>query len=196
MTNLKIRKSLAYKTYLAYATGTIPPKKARNFKKPASPSKKKTLFAIEEPAKKPIKKPTVRRQTAGVQIRDTPGLSLSKKKAPAKAKRKGLNCCLKSNHLRKLSLKRLSNEANRKQTFIKQVAQQSDDDRTESDDDKSADLNKTDDKEEDEFVHTFEDYVPTNDEADDVNDEWNSYRLGLEARSARLAAASDDHPRF
>ncbi|GJT50551.1 hypothetical protein Tco_0976708 [Tanacetum coccineum] len=53
MTNLKMRKSHAYKTYLAYATGAIPPKKARKFKKPASLSKKKTLVAVEEPAKKP-----------------------------------------------------------------------------------------------------------------------------------------------
>nr|GEV94236.1 retrotransposon protein, putative, Ty3-gypsy subclass [Tanacetum cinerariifolium] len=123
MTNLKIRKPLAYKTYLAYATGTIPPKKVRKFKKPASPSKKKTFIDVEEPAKKPVKKPTVRSQSAGVQIRDTPG--------------------------------------------------KSDDDRTESDDDKSADLNKTDEEEEeeDEFVHTPKDYVPTNDETDDVNDE-------------------------
>ncbi|GKB89694.1 hypothetical protein Tco_0961966 [Tanacetum coccineum] len=33
------------------------PKKARKLKKPASPSKKKTLVAVEEPTKKPAKKP-------------------------------------------------------------------------------------------------------------------------------------------
>ncbi|GKA73262.1 hypothetical protein Tco_0779478 [Tanacetum coccineum] len=50
----------------------------------------------------------------------------------------------------------------------------SDDERTESDDDKSIDLNKTDDEEEDqgdEFVHTPDDYVPTNDETHDVDNE-------------------------
>ncbi|GJW83970.1 hypothetical protein Tco_0157115 [Tanacetum coccineum] len=41
---------------------------------------------------------------------------------------------------------------------------QSNDERTEFDNDKSADLNKTDDEEEDEFVHTPNDYVPTDDE--------------------------------
>ncbi|GJY23217.1 putative ribonuclease H-like domain-containing protein [Tanacetum coccineum] len=87
MTNLKMRKSHAYKTYLAYATGAIPSKKARKFKKLASLSKKKTLVAIEEPAKKAAKKPTAKRQSAGVQIQDTPGVSGSKKKAPAKAER-------------------------------------------------------------------------------------------------------------
>ncbi|GKC76296.1 hypothetical protein Tco_1127070 [Tanacetum coccineum] len=52
--------------------------------------------------------------------------------------------------------------------------QQGDDERTESDDDKSVDLNKTDDEEEtqeDKFVHTPDDYVPTDDETDDVYDE-------------------------
>ncbi|GKC33460.1 hypothetical protein Tco_1040754, partial [Tanacetum coccineum] len=52
--------------------------------------------------------------------------------------------------------------------------QQGDDERTKSDDDDSVDLNKTDDEEktqEDEFVHTPDDYVPTDDETDDVDDE-------------------------
>ncbi|GJY92168.1 hypothetical protein Tco_0507950, partial [Tanacetum coccineum] len=52
--------------------------------------------------------------------------------------------------------------------------QQGDDERTESDDNKSVDLNKIDDEEEtqeDEFVHTPDDYVPTDDETHDVDDE-------------------------
>ncbi|GJT59927.1 hypothetical protein Tco_1003460 [Tanacetum coccineum] len=51
---------------------------------------------------------------------------------------------------------------------------QSDDERTESDNDKNVDLNKTDDEEElqkDVFVHTPDDYVPTDDELHDVDDE-------------------------
>ncbi|GJZ32196.1 hypothetical protein Tco_0577632 [Tanacetum coccineum] len=87
MTSLKIRNSPAYKTFLAYATGAIPSKKARKFKKPASSSKKKTLVAVEEPVKKSAKKPATRIQSAGVQIGDTHGVSVSKKKAPTKAKR-------------------------------------------------------------------------------------------------------------
>ncbi|GKD60696.1 hypothetical protein Tco_1298205, partial [Tanacetum coccineum] len=47
---------------------------------------------------------------------------------------------------------------------------QSDDERIESDDDdKTVDINKTDDEEEDEFGHTCDDYVPTDDE--NVDDE-------------------------
>ncbi|GJT94620.1 hypothetical protein Tco_1090138 [Tanacetum coccineum] len=49
--------------------------------------------------------------------------------------------------------------------------QQGDDERTEFDDDKSVDLNKTDDDEEDEFVHTPDNYVPTDEETNDVDEE-------------------------
>ncbi|GJU73328.1 hypothetical protein Tco_1264733 [Tanacetum coccineum] len=87
MTNQQMQDSPAYKSYLAFATGAETPKKARKFKKPASPSKKKTLVAIKEPVEKPAKKHATRRQSAGVQIRDTLGVSVSKKKAPAKTKR-------------------------------------------------------------------------------------------------------------
>ncbi|GJR64026.1 hypothetical protein Tco_0010091 [Tanacetum coccineum] len=62
MTNLKMQKSPAYKTYLAYDTRAIPPKKARKFKKLTSPLKKKTLVAVEEPAEKPA----ARRQSTDV----------------------------------------------------------------------------------------------------------------------------------
>ncbi|GJZ19640.1 hypothetical protein Tco_0556230, partial [Tanacetum coccineum] len=44
------------------------PRKQGNLKKPASPSKKKTLVTIEEPAEKPAKKPTARRQASLVGV--------------------------------------------------------------------------------------------------------------------------------
>ncbi|GKF56421.1 hypothetical protein Tco_0166761, partial [Tanacetum coccineum] len=46
----------------------ITPKKARKFRKPASPSKKNTLVTVDEPIEKPAKKHGARRQSAGVQI--------------------------------------------------------------------------------------------------------------------------------
>ncbi|GKA79558.1 hypothetical protein Tco_0786154 [Tanacetum coccineum] len=91
-TLLDIKDSKAYKTYLDFATGKATPKKARKFKKVASPSKKLSLVLEEEPvvkptrAKKPAKKSTTI-PTADVVIRDTPGVSMSKKKAPTKANR-------------------------------------------------------------------------------------------------------------
>ncbi|GKD92344.1 hypothetical protein Tco_1372181, partial [Tanacetum coccineum] len=75
-----------------FATGKVAPKKARKFKKIASPSKKLSPVLEEEHVKKPkkAKKHTKKSTTmpiAGVVIRDTPGVSVSKKKTPAKGDR-------------------------------------------------------------------------------------------------------------
>ncbi|GJZ51457.1 hypothetical protein Tco_0605972 [Tanacetum coccineum] len=88
MTNQKMWNSHANKTYLAYSTGVATPRKARKFKKPASPSKKRTLVTVEEEEPKPAKKVVSshkpsRKQSAGVVFRDTPGVTTSKKKTPA-----------------------------------------------------------------------------------------------------------------
>ncbi|GKA90660.1 hypothetical protein Tco_0812530 [Tanacetum coccineum] len=92
MINQDIKDSKAYKTYYDFATGKVPPRKARKYKKVASPSRKLSPVKEVEPVKKakrvkrPAKKSTTA-PTAGVVIRDTPGVSVSKKKAPAKADR-------------------------------------------------------------------------------------------------------------
>ncbi|GJX30203.1 hypothetical protein Tco_0238282 [Tanacetum coccineum] len=87
-----MRNSRTYMTYLAYATRTATPKKARKFKKLASPLKKRTLVTVEEedpePAKKVVpSKKSSRKPSPGVQIRETPSVSVSKKKTPTKAER-------------------------------------------------------------------------------------------------------------
>ncbi|GJR71258.1 retrovirus-related pol polyprotein from transposon TNT 1-94 [Tanacetum coccineum] len=91
MINVDILNSTAYKTYYAYASGAKEPKKARKFKKPASPKLKIVLVSSKEPIKKPAKKTVPAKKSsklqAGVIIKDTPGVSVSKKKAPAKGKR-------------------------------------------------------------------------------------------------------------
>ncbi|GJZ32317.1 hypothetical protein Tco_0577753 [Tanacetum coccineum] len=94
MINQVIKDYKAYKIYLSYAIGVATPKKARKFKKLASPSKKQTLVLEDEPAKKPKRdeksvpakedvssKKSSRKKSAGVVIRDTPDVSLLKKKA-------------------------------------------------------------------------------------------------------------------
>nr|GFA30748.1 hypothetical protein [Tanacetum cinerariifolium] len=132
MTNRKMLNSTAYKTYLVFATGATNPKKARN----------KTLVVVEEPAKKPAKKHAARRQSAGVQIRDTPGVSVSKKKAPAKTKRS------------------------------KRIEFDDDNDDDDDEQNVSNNLRTSDDEEEtqeDEFMHTPKNYVPNDDE--NVDDE-------------------------
>ncbi|GJZ43470.1 hypothetical protein Tco_0590725 [Tanacetum coccineum] len=62
MTSPEMRETKAYKTYLGYATGVTPPKKAQKFKKHASPKLSTVLASPEEPTRKskrvkrPIKK--------------------------------------------------------------------------------------------------------------------------------------------
>ncbi|GKD11388.1 hypothetical protein Tco_1191073 [Tanacetum coccineum] len=92
MINDDIKLSTAYKTYLDYATGKVPPKKARKFKKPASPKLKTVPASPKEPTQKGkrVKRPAKKATTApstGVVIRDTPDKSVSKKIAPAKTDR-------------------------------------------------------------------------------------------------------------
>ncbi|GKF64560.1 hypothetical protein Tco_0188008, partial [Tanacetum coccineum] len=150
MTNLQMRDSPAYKTYLAFATGAATPKKARKFKKPASPSKKKALVAVEEPEaqlKKAIKRS--KQETNIHQAGDSSkGVDLESE-VPDEPKGKMIDTI--------------------KGTGLKPgVPDVSKADSSESKYD--ADLNKTDDEEEDEFVHTLDDYVPTDDEnVDDEN---------------------------
>ncbi|GJZ71912.1 hypothetical protein Tco_0635763 [Tanacetum coccineum] len=97
MINQDINNSKAYKTYLDFDTRKATPKKARNFKKVASPSRKLSLVSEEEPVKKPkrAKKPVKKSATiptADGAIRDTLSESVPKKKTPAKVDRgKGMD---------------------------------------------------------------------------------------------------------
>ncbi|GKG50771.1 hypothetical protein Tco_0538895, partial [Tanacetum coccineum] len=84
--------STAYKTYLDYAIGKVPPKKARKFKKPASPKFKIVLASPKEPTQKGkrvkrLAKKATTALTTSVIIRDMPVMSVSKKNAPAKTNR-------------------------------------------------------------------------------------------------------------
>ncbi|GJX54432.1 hypothetical protein Tco_0282801 [Tanacetum coccineum] len=88
MLNEDILNSTANQTYYAYASGAKEPKKARKFKKPASPKLKTVLVSPKEPTKKP-----------GKAKKDVPSTKktatkpkLTKKKSLVKADRgKGLN---------------------------------------------------------------------------------------------------------
>ncbi|GKA92411.1 hypothetical protein Tco_0814336 [Tanacetum coccineum] len=90
MINQDIKDSIAYKTYYDFATGKVPPRKARKYKKVASPSIKLSPVKEAETVKKAkrVKRPAKKSTTApttSVVIRDTLGVSVSKKKAPAMA---------------------------------------------------------------------------------------------------------------
>ncbi|GJZ46016.1 hypothetical protein Tco_0593612 [Tanacetum coccineum] len=120
MTNPMIWDFAAYQTYFAFATEEATPKPKRIYKKTASPtitkspketpSKKKTT-----PAKKDVSsnKPS-RKQSTGVQIRDTPGVSVSKKKAPVTTdKSKGIELLSEATLLEDAQMKKALKKSKR-----------------------------------------------------------------------------------
>nr|GFC67344.1 hypothetical protein [Tanacetum cinerariifolium] len=66
MKNPEMWETKAYRTYLGYATGVTPPKKARNFKKLASLKLSIVLASPEEPTRKSkrVKRPTKKSSNA------------------------------------------------------------------------------------------------------------------------------------
>nr|GFB96791.1 hypothetical protein [Tanacetum cinerariifolium] len=70
MTSPEMRDTKAYKTYLGYATGVTPPKKARKFKKLAFPK----LMIVSASPKEPIRSQR--------ELRDLPRRSVVKPRVP------------------------------------------------------------------------------------------------------------------
>ncbi|GKC06988.1 hypothetical protein Tco_0998598, partial [Tanacetum coccineum] len=92
LTSPEMKESKAYKTYLVYATGEVPPKVARKFKK-ASPSKKESELVPgdEEPVKKGKRLKTRAKKSASkpatcIVIREPPVETKSKGKENEKEK--------------------------------------------------------------------------------------------------------------
>ncbi|GJU16866.1 hypothetical protein Tco_1144832 [Tanacetum coccineum] len=85
LTSREMKETKAYKTYLGFASGDTPPKKAQKFKKPASPKLAIVLVSTEEPTRmsKRVKRPvknTTKAPARGVVIRETREIPVSKKK--------------------------------------------------------------------------------------------------------------------
>ncbi|GJR80329.1 hypothetical protein Tco_0151114 [Tanacetum coccineum] len=97
LTSPEMKETKAYKTYLGFTTGATPPKKARKFKKPASPQLSIVPVSPEEPTRKSksVKRPaknSTKAPARGVVIRETPKMPLSKKKEKMTVeKRKGID---------------------------------------------------------------------------------------------------------
>ncbi|GJV96352.1 hypothetical protein Tco_1547929, partial [Tanacetum coccineum] len=88
--NSEMKESKAYKTYLGYATGVVPPKMAQKFKKPSPFKKDSDLVPVDEElvqkgkrVKRPAKKSTTK-PAAGVVIREAPMETKSKSKEKEK----------------------------------------------------------------------------------------------------------------
>ncbi|GJT77846.1 hypothetical protein Tco_1044571 [Tanacetum coccineum] len=131
-------------------TGAATPKKARKLKKPASPPKKKTIVTVEEPVEKPTKKPATRRQSAGG---SSEGADLELE-VPDEPKGKSID----------------TNEGTGLKPGVPDVSK-NDSSKSEYESWGDSDDDNDDDNQqkEDEFVHTPEDYVPTDEE--NVDDE-------------------------
>ncbi|GKA31157.1 hypothetical protein Tco_0717462 [Tanacetum coccineum] len=155
MINQKIQNSNSYKTYLAFATGEATPKKTRKWKKPASLSKKQTLVITEEPVKKHKKAPAKAERNKGIVLMSEAALleEVQMKKAIKRSKReKHLHQAGGSDDGPGLEPEVLDEPKGNEYEYWGV-----------SDDD--------DDDQEDEFVHTPEDYVPIDDDINGVDDE-------------------------
>ncbi|GJW48666.1 hypothetical protein Tco_0080312 [Tanacetum coccineum] len=171
LTSPEMKESKAYKTYLGYATGEVPPKVARKFKK-ASPSKKESELVPgdEEPIKKgkrlktPAKK-SASKPATGIVIREPPVETKSKRKEKEKvdvAHGKGIEL---------LSEVALSKKAQMKEARKKSLRDFHIDtspcgfwSRLKNNDSEQEEESEDDDQEDEEFVHTPS---PTNDKDDD-----------------------------
>ncbi|GKE96674.1 hypothetical protein Tco_1581529, partial [Tanacetum coccineum] len=138
VTSRKMLNSTAYKTYLAFATEAATPKKERKFKKYASFSKKKTLVAVEEPAKKPAAK----RQSAIGPGSEPKVLDEQKGKSTKTSEGTGLILGVADVSKADSSKSGYESWGDSDDDDDDDDDQQGDDERTESDNNKDADLNK------------------------------------------------------
>nr|GEX66736.1 hypothetical protein [Tanacetum cinerariifolium] len=106
MINQAIQDSKEYKIYLSFATGEATPKKGRKFKKNASPSKKQTHKDVS--SKKPLRK-----ELTGVQIRDTPDVSVSKKEPATTDRNKGIDLLSEAALLEDAQMKKVLKQSKR-----------------------------------------------------------------------------------
>ncbi|GJW13601.1 hypothetical protein Tco_0017734 [Tanacetum coccineum] len=181
MTNQKMRDSPAYKTYLGFATSATYPKKVRKFKKPASPSRKRTLVTIEEEEPEPAKKkkaPATTDKSKGIDLSYEAAL-LEEAQPNGKFGDRNKGTGLKprvpdvskadSSESEYKSWGDSGDEAN--VPGDDEDVQESDDDLQQANDERTDSenqmINDEDEESKDAFVHTPEDYVPTDDETND-----------------------------
>nr|GEW34807.1 zinc knuckle CX2CX4HX4C [Tanacetum cinerariifolium] len=160
MVNQEIKDSKAYKTYYDYATGKDTPKKARKFKKVASPSKRLSPVLEEEPIKKPkkVKKPAKKSTTV-------PTIAAQVKEALKKSK--------KDSHMLHPSG---SGDGvlvpNQSKGDDDKAANDADGDNDASDSEKTDSDDEKEETKDDEYVHTPDYYVPTDEETNGENKEF------------------------
>ncbi|GJR68552.1 hypothetical protein Tco_0014617 [Tanacetum coccineum] len=174
MINQDIKDSQAYNTYYDFATGKVPPRKARKYKKVALPLRKFSPVKEAEPVKKAkrvkrVGKKSTIAPTAGVAIRDTPFVFVSKNKAPTKAdKSKGIEILSNVALSEATQLKEATKRSN-KDFHISQASGLDDNNEFNDDDDDDDNINDDDSKNEDDDGNDAHDSQRTNSEDDDKN---------------------------
>nr|GEU85516.1 hypothetical protein [Tanacetum cinerariifolium] len=225
-----------WRTFATIINRKSTPKKARNYKKVSSPSRKLSPVLEEEPTVKPKKAKKLAKKsttvpTIGVVIKDTPGVFVSKKKAPTKFDRgKGMDLLSDASLLEAVQLKealkkskkdshmlypsgsgdgvgsqlKVPNEFKDKTTGTYEGTgtkpgvpnvpkyQYENSERTDSDEKVNHNLNLEVNEEEeiqkDEYIHTPDYYVPTDEETNDENkefddEEYDEYYKDVNVRS-------------
>ncbi|GJV55970.1 hypothetical protein Tco_1456975 [Tanacetum coccineum] len=152
-----MQNSPAYKTYLAYATGAATPKKARKFKKPASPSKKRTLVTVEEEEPEPAKKVALTKKSSRKQSTVKKVLKrIQRETTIHQAGGSGDGAGFQLEVLDEPKGKPVdTHEGTGLKPGVPNVSKA------------YSSINDDEEESDNEFVHTPEDYVPTDDEAND-----------------------------
>ncbi|GJY89432.1 hypothetical protein Tco_0504628 [Tanacetum coccineum] len=198
MVSREIKESKAYKTYFAFPTGKAIPKKARKGSKVTSqPKKASSIIASDESDLEPAKKLTGRRKPASG---SSEGVG-SKLEVPDEPKGKSVDTSEGAGS--KPEVPDVSKAMSSDKESVNESwgdsrdddDHKSDDKRAKTDNDKSISLSKIDEEEEsqeDEFVHTLDDYVPMDDETCDeeyirINKEMYDDDVNVEMKDVELA---------
>ncbi|GJR50631.1 hypothetical protein Tco_1401152 [Tanacetum coccineum] len=174
MTNQQMHEFDAYKTYLAYATGEASPKMKRKLKKPASPSKKRTLVtgiellsdaALLEECQLIKALTRSKRETTIHQAGGSSEEVDFESEVPDEPKGKSIDTS------KGTSLKPRVPDVSKDDEEV----QESDDEPQHADDEgtdfENQETNDDEEETEDEFVHTPPNYVPTDDETNDESND-------------------------
>nr|GEX91831.1 hypothetical protein [Tanacetum cinerariifolium] len=141
-----------------------------------------------KPAKKVVssKKPATERQSSVVQIRDTPGVSVSKKKAPTNAFRRskidttihqvggsseGANFQSEVPDEPKGKNEFWGDSGDEANEQSEDEYEQSDDDQEQDDDERTKSDDEEEETQDDEYIHTLDDYLPIDDETKNETDD-------------------------
>nr|GEU52827.1 putative nucleotidyltransferase, ribonuclease H [Tanacetum cinerariifolium] len=184
MINQEIKNSTAYQTYLAYSTGATNPKKARKWKQPTSALKKESYLTsddniiFDDPKRLVSKKSNRKRKPTSIIIKDTLGV-LKKKTSVQAQKHKGMELLSNATSLEEAQTRKALKISRRENSFRHQTGGSSkgvgskpevpDDPKGKSIHISEGSVSKSD--QENELVHTPDDYVPTDDETRNVDDE-------------------------